>query len=332
MISRAVRREVRPSANRVQPKAQPRIEALEDRLVPTGGLTLNQSYVTQLYTDLLQRVPDQQGIDYWSSKLDQGMTRSECAGQVIHSDEALTHTLDKYYEQYLGRHADDRGKEAFLPLLRSGDVNQVQARLLSSPEYATTNGIQNLSDLLAHVYVDVLGRPAESGAQSFFANKQFANNSLAIATMVLNSPEACEREIKNSYLQFLEREPDVSGVTFWRDGLAKECNALTLAQAILGSDEYFQTPHANDDTVEIKTGQSAQVNVAANDVRLFGRQYEVELVKNPTNGVAAVREDGSIIYVPQAGFTGTDVLTYRLHTDAGMSSIGILTVTVNPLN
>ncbi len=327
-MSRASRRDVPPAARRTRHKATPVLEALEDRLVLTGGQTLNQSYVAQIYQDVLGRVADQQGIDYWSARLDQGMTRSECAGQLVHSDEALAHRLDSLYEQYLGRQADDSGKAAFLPLLSSGNVDQVAASLLSSGEYASKNSVYNLTDFLAHVYVDVLGRPADSGAQSFFADRQFSGNSMAIALAVVSSPEAHDHAIQQSYAQLLEREPDALGEAYWQGAFYKGEDSLTLAQAILGSDEYFNSPHANNDLVETTSG-SVMVNVAANDVRLFGRKFDVELVQNPLNGFAAVREDGSIVYVPKAGFTGTDVITYRLHTDAGVSSLGVFAITVN---
>jgi hypothetical protein len=98
---------------------------------------------------------------------------------------------------------------------------------------------------------------------------------------------------------------------------------------LLGSDEYFDSPHANQDAVTTTAGIAVVFNVAVNDTRLFGRPYEVELIQNPGNGTAAVREDGSIIYLPGKDFTGTDVLTYRLRTDAGVSSLGVVTITVN---
>jgi hypothetical protein len=330
MTRRALRRGAHGSAHRDRFKPAPALELLENRLVPTGGMSLNQNYVAQIYQDLLGRAADQQGIDYWSAQLDRGMTRGACAGQLIHSDEALTHRLDNLYEQYLGRAADDSGKSTFLPLLNSGKVEQVEASLLSSTEYASKNGIHNLADFLAHVYVDVLGRPADSGAQAYFADKIFANNSMAIATVVVSSPEAHEDVIHQDYLQFLEREPDATGAAFWKGAFSQGCDTLMLARAILGSDEYFLSPHANNDAVETTSGSAVTCSVAANDVRLFGRKSEVEIVQNPLNGFAAVREDGSVIYVPRAGFTGTDILTYRLHTDAGgSSSIGVLTVTIN---
>jgi hypothetical protein len=188
---------------------------------------------------------------------------------------------------------------------------------------------KNLTDYLAHLYVDVLGRPADITAQSFFASAQFAGDRTAIALDVLHSPEAIRQEIKGAYQAYLQRQPDDAGLDYWTDAVGSGMNAQRIASNLLGSDEYFDSPHANQDVAETTAGTPVVFNVAVNDTRLFGRSYEVELIQNPDNGTAAVREDGSIIYLPGKDFTGTDMLTYRLRTDAGISSLGIATITVN---
>src|SRR6266404_3275261 len=113
------------------------LDALEDRLVPTGGLSLNQNYVIQLYQDVLARAADPAGISYWSASLDQGSTRADVAGQLTRSTEALSRELDNFYEHYLRRHTDAGGTAAFMPLLAAAEENVVQARLLGSQEYSS---------------------------------------------------------------------------------------------------------------------------------------------------------------------------------------------------
>jgi hypothetical protein len=306
------------------------LEQLETRCLPAGGLTLNQCFVTQLYQDVLTRTPDSAGLAYWSASLDQGMTRTEVAGQLTQSSEALSQVLDSLYEAYFGRNSDEGGKAVFLPLLASGEESLVQARLLGSSEYLSAHDAGHLTDYLSHLYVDVLGRPADSVAESYFTASRFAGDRTAIALAVKCSPEAIQRLVQQDYERFLEREPDSVGVAYWAGAFSKGANAQALVQSILGSQEYFDSPHANNDVVETTARTPVVFNVAANDTRLFGRSYEVALLQNPTNGSAAVREDGSIIYSPSAGFTGVDILAYRLQTAAGTSSLGIVTITVNP--
>jgi hypothetical protein len=312
-------------------RTRPGLEQLEERCVPTGGLSLNQDYVAQLYQDVLGRTPDPTGINYWSGFLDQGMSRGLLAGQLTHTTEALTRALDNLYEHYLGRRADTSGTAAFLPMLVSGQDEQVQAQLLGSPEYSQFHQASSLHDFLAHLYVDVLGRPADAAAEAYFGGAQFAGNRTAIASAVVSSPEANRVLIQQDYERFLQREPDSAGAAYWANALTQSANSLTLAQGILGSDEYFDSPHANNDAASTTAGMPVTIDVAANDTRLFGRSYEVALDQNPANGSAAVNPDGSIIYAPSAGFTGVDILTYRLQTAAGSSSLGIVTITVGPV-
>lgn len=304
------------------------LELLEDRCLPAGGLSLHQSLVTQLYQDVLGRLPDAPGLAYWSASLDQGATRSEIAGQLIQTPEALARVLDDLYQSNLGRLADSAGSAAFLPLLAQGRQDRVQAQILGSQEYSAYHQINGLADYLAHLYVDVLGRPADATALTYFSKSQFDGDHTAIALAVLQSPEARHNQVQQAYSRYLERDPDATGAAYWADSVARCADSLTLAQALLGSDEYFNSPHANNDAIETPAGTSAVFDVAANDIRLFGRAYEVALVQNPAHGSAAVRENGSIIYAPNAGFSGVDVLAYRLQTAAGTSSLGIVTITV----
>ena len=306
----------------------PNLEPLEHRCVPTGGLTLNQNYVARVYQDVLARTPDATGLAYWSDALDQGMSRADVAGQLAQSPEALTQVLDGLYEADLGRHADAGGRAAFLPLLASGQENLVEARLLGSQEFATRNRADDLTDYLSHVYADVLGRPADAMAESYFAGPRFAGDRNAIALAVVSSPEATQHLVQQDYERLLEREPDSVGASYWADAFSHGANPLTLVQTLLASDEYFDSPHATNDAVETTIGTPVVFDVAANDMRLFGRSYEVALVQNPTNGAATVRADGTILYAPSAGFAGVDVLAYRLLTDAGVSSLGVVTISV----
>jgi hypothetical protein len=304
------------------------LEQLEARCLPTGGFSLNQNLVIQLYQDVLARTPDSAGLNYWSSALDQGATRSEVAGQLLQTNEAQSHLLDKLYESELGRQADAVGKSTFLPLLAQGQELLVQARLFGSAEYSSHNHVSGLSDYLAHLYADALGRPADAPAAAYFGGSQFSGDRTAIALAVLGSPEATDLLIEKEYRHLLEREPDSAGAKHWADALTQGANPLTLGQSLLGSDEYFNSPHANNDAVTTAAGTSVNLNVAANDQRLFGRSVEVALEQNPAHGSAAVRDDGSIIYIPAAGFTGVDILAYLVQTDAGISNLGIVTITV----
>jgi hypothetical protein len=53
------------------------------------------------------------------------------------------------------------------------------------------------------------------------------------------------------------------------------------------------------------------------------------LASSPTNGVAALNEDGSFIYIPVSGFSGTDNFTYIVSDGYNDSAPGKVTITVH---
>jgi hypothetical protein len=83
------------------------------------------------------------------------------------------------------------------------------------------------------------------------------------------------------------------------------CDAETSGlcdQAVVGIGVF---PTAVDDTGETVQHQAVTVDVEANDT---GADLVMSVLRAPSNGTAAV---GSIVYMPNAGFVGTDTLDYR---------------------
>jgi hypothetical protein len=74
----------------------------------------------------------------------------------------------------------------------------------------------------------------------------------------------------------------------------------------------------------------ASTGVLANDSDPDGDPLAAEGVDGPSHGVAYLGQDGSLVYVPAIGFTGTDVLTYRASDGTLRSDIAAVTLTVGP--
>ena len=62
--------------------------------------------------------------------------------------------------------------------------------------------------------------------------------------------------------------------------------------------------------------------VLANDTAADGQSLSATLVAGPANGTLTLGEDGSLIYVPNANFNGTDSFTYSATDGAGDSVDG----------
>lgn len=70
-------------------------------------------------------------------------------------------------------------------------------------------------------------------------------------------------------------------------------------------------PEANDDAASLfNNGVPVPVNVLTNDTHECNAPMNVQIVTNPSNGTATVNANGTINYLPQPGFAGTDQLTY----------------------
>ncbi|WP_461088871.1 beta strand repeat-containing protein [Spirosoma gilvum] len=115
------------------------------------------------------------------------------------------------------------------------------------------------------------------------------------------------------------------------------CVSQTLTVTVLDPTVNTNKPVANPDVVSM-TGASASpssvtVNVKANDGpgNPGGTLGTPTITGNPTNGVASVDGSGNVVYTPNAGFFGTDVLTYQVcETPGGLCATSTVTVTVNP--
>jgi VCBS repeat-containing protein len=56
------------------------------------------------------------------------------------------------------------------------------------------------------------------------------------------------------------------------------------------------------------------------------------VVTGPANGSLTVNSDGSFIYIPDAGFSGTDSFTYKANDGTADSNVATVTITVNAVN
>ena len=100
------------------------------------------------------------------------------------------------------------------------------------------------------------------------------------------------------------------------DGTPSLCDTGTVTVTV--------SPLAVDDAAATTDGTPVEVDVEANDV---GDVLAPAIVIPPTNGTAVV---GSIIYTPNAGFVGTDQVTYQVCSpnDQTACDTAVLTITV----
>jgi Bacterial Ig domain/Secretion system C-terminal sorting domain len=86
-------------------------------------------------------------------------------------------------------------------------------------------------------------------------------------------------------------------------------------------------PIANNDIVSTVVNKQVIFNPLANDV-INGKLSSVKISSQPANGSANF-SGNKIVYIPNAGFVGTNTFTYFFSTSNGISNIATVTVTVN---
>jgi len=106
------------------------------------------------------------------------------------------------------------------------------------------------------------------------------------------------------------------------DGTDVDCTFVNTVAAVSAS--------ASDDTGSTTAGTPLRVaapGVLANDA---GTDLQVTANSAPAHGTATVAPDGSYVYEPAEGFSGTDSFTYTTKDGGGGTSTSTVTVTVTP--
>jgi large repetitive protein len=119
---------------------------------------------------------------------------------------------------------------------------------------------------------------------------------------------------------------------FANDGAADSM----LAAVTISVGEGGPPPDAVDDSYSVDEdgvlGVALSDGVLANDTVADGLTLSATLITGPAHGTLTLGEDGSLTYVPNADFNGTDSFTYTATDSEGDSDLATATITVNAVN
>jgi hypothetical protein len=90
-------------------------------------------------------------------------------------------------------------------------------------------------------------------------------------------------------------------------------------------------PVAVDDQFTVEAGGTLGVHapgILANDSDADGDPLTAVLANSPTHGALTLDPNGSLSYVPDAGFIGTDAFTYLANDGKALSNLATVTITV----
>ncbi len=289
--------------------------------VPEGGTVMltgnildvaggaNGHFLTQLYLDLLQRPPDTGGFNGFNTQLAGGASRTVVAQEFVSSAEYRTLLVQGYFSRFLQRPADPAGLNAQLSFLVSGGTDeQVIAALAGSAEYFQTRATNDNANFLNALYQDLLGRPVDTAAQSFYLTQLaggFARSSVAL--LVLTSAEYRHNLITGFYQRLLHRTPAAGEVNSFTSAMDSGTTDEDIVVALVSSAEYYALSSSPYQLIVDWGDGTRQTNSLAASATTFSvsRQF---LDDNPTG----TPSDTYTVNVSLSGVTGSASATTSL--------------------
>lgn len=91
-------------------------------------------------------------------------------------------------------------------------------------------------------------------------------------------------------------------------------------------------PEPQPDAAEVAEDDVVTIDVLDNDGDPDGDALEITTTSAPQHGEVEIGPDGSIIYITDDDFNGTDTFTYTVCDAHGSCAVAVVTVTVTPVN
>jgi hypothetical protein len=179
-----------------------------------------------------------------------GLTRTEVAAVVIGSSESENAVVNALYQHYLHRTADSGGLSAFSGELQNGaPTESVIVALVGSSEYAQKVAGDPNQLYVQQLYVDLLGRTADSLSLAKFtaALDSGAMSREQLVDAILGSAEYQSDVVESIYQTYLYRPADTGGLALFTNSLAGGASAQQVAEALVGSAEFFENSGGDND-------------------------------------------------------------------------------------
>jgi uncharacterized protein GlcG (DUF336 family) len=219
------------------PTARLGVEALEARCLMDAAGT---AFVVKSFNDLLGRPAEPAAVNFFSSLLDQGTTRTQLVLTIERSPEYLKGYADAAFQTYLGRAADPAGEAFAVQLLAStGSPDALVSLLTSSPEYFATRGGNTNAGYVDALFQDLLHRPADAGALTFYSGVLDAGAARSQVFSTVNQTSEARRAAVNDVFQmFLGRPADIAGSNTFLAALTQGATIPQVIAVVLASPEY----------------------------------------------------------------------------------------------
>lgn len=213
---------------------------------PTENPT-SEAFIRQIYSVILEREPDEEGLKYWVNQLKQGESAADIVGEFFNSQEMKNKNLnDREYLGYayraiLGREPDDAGLQYWSSELQQGATRRwLLSEFVVSTEFTrlcgnygivrgNITGLEHadksagITKFVTFIYRNVLKRDPDSGGLNYWAGEMLENGMTAsrLVEEFAKSQEFASANISNEeyverlYETVLGRKSDESGKQYW---------------------------------------------------------------------------------------------------------------------
>jgi hypothetical protein len=208
----------------------------------------NEQFVKQQYLDFLGREPDDGGLSYWVTDLDNGtIQRSDVVNFFVFSDEFQDKVapVSRLYQAYFLRIPDTSGLSYWInEKLNGTSLDTISEAFAGSSEFQDRYDSLDNSAYTSLVYNNVLGRAPDQDGLDFWTNS--LNAGASRGSMMTGFSESIEYKdtslnqirVIAFYYGMLRRAPDQAGFDFWVGVLNNGGSALDLINGFLDASEY----------------------------------------------------------------------------------------------
>ncbi len=144
------------------------------------------------------------------------------------------------YHTFLHREADPVGLSGWTQFLQQENtLEQLEARIVASPEYLQSRAGGNSDHFLATLFMDAFNRPLDqTGSETFGDEFDSGGDRRRVAEQIFTTAEFRQDLVRSDYQRFLNRGADPGGLGAAVAALKSGLRTETLIATIVGSPEY----------------------------------------------------------------------------------------------
>lgn len=205
------------------------------RRAVTGDDTSDREYITSLYNTLLEREPDESGMNTWLNTLASGGTRNDVKNGILHSEEYKRKCqayVTGLYETLLCRTPKEAEVNDWVQRMQGG-MSKEEVR------GGFTNSVEYRKNYVTSLYRDLLGRePKAEEVDSWVKCMNEGMSAEDVKLGFINSTEYRRNYVTNLYRDLLDREPKAEEVDSWVSEMANGMSADDVKLGFTNSTEY----------------------------------------------------------------------------------------------